>query len=169
MAARIIATTIPIIIAENMKRSPVLIFSGRFLLNMNAITTAEKTPIPIIKNANIHSLNCWLRIPSILRSSFGEISGFNWETKGRIYRNLDSKIANSSTVWIPLYLQAGPRPEPGFLPPHIQKELFFHRQCHGANTCYSPRANQRELTATTHGACKTPATRTSADFGKLQF
>jgi len=53
-------------------RSPILIFFGRFLLNNNAMIIPEKRIIPIIRNAKIHSLKRWLRIPSMLRSSPGE-------------------------------------------------------------------------------------------------
>ena len=67
-----------------MKRSPNLIFSERFLLNMSAMTIPENNTIPISKNANTPSLNCWLRIPSMLRSSFGERSGLNCETASRV-------------------------------------------------------------------------------------
>ncbi len=58
IAAIAIATTTPSIIALNSKRSPSLIFLGRFLLNKSAMIIPEKSNIPIIKKTKIHSLNC---------------------------------------------------------------------------------------------------------------
>lgn len=58
IAAIAIATTTPNMIAPNNKRSPSIIFFGRFLLNNSAMMIPEKSNIPIIKNTKIHSLNC---------------------------------------------------------------------------------------------------------------
>ena len=95
IAAMITATTTPSMIAVNSNRSPSLIFFGRFLLNNKAIMIPEKSNIPTIKKTKIHSLNCWLRIPSMLRSSLGEISGFNCETRSRVVLIAEMRIVYS--------------------------------------------------------------------------
>ena len=95
IAAIITATTTPRIIAVNNIRSPSLIFFGRFLLNNSATIIPEKSNIPIIKKTKIHSLNCWLRIPSMLRSSLGEISGFICEIWNWIVLIAEMRIVSS--------------------------------------------------------------------------
>ncbi len=99
MAPRITATTIPAMIAANIKRSPSRNLLDWFLLFKKAITIPANTIIPTSKKTNTHSLNCWLRIPSMLRSSFGEISELNCEIWRREKNESEMKIFNSCFYW----------------------------------------------------------------------